>query len=151
MLNKQRKFCIDAAVWNRDECLLWPFAVTDRGYPLTGWPRRMARQVVCEMAHGPKPENHMLVQTCGNKRCLSPLHLCWRKVKRPPPPKTVRNGKWLKGEENKNAKLTEDTVREIRHLYATGSFTQQMLVDSFGVSCCAISRIIARRTWKHIP
>jgi len=48
------------------------------------------------------------------------------------------------------AKLTEDDVREIRRLYATGEFTQRELALRFGVSQMAIWEIVLRKTWKHV-
>jgi predicted XRE-type DNA-binding protein len=61
----------------------------------------------------------------------------------------VRNG-GRTGSANGNAKLTEDIVREIRRLYATGEFSQRELARRFGVSQSVISRIVGRQIWKHI-
>jgi hypothetical protein len=62
-----------------------------------------------------------------------------------------RNGRsWPKGESHYGAKLTEENVREIRRLYATGNFTQAELGLQFGVSKAAICDIVRRKTWKHI-
>lgn len=55
-----------------------------------------------------------------------------------------------KGEDHPNAKLTEDDVKEIRQLYATGEHTQIALADRFGVSDVMISYIVNRKSWKHI-
>ena len=64
----------------------------------------------------------------------------------------IRNGKWCakKGVAHGSAKLTEDQVREIRRLYATGKFTQQELALQFGVAQSVISGIVLRQTWKHV-
>ena len=64
----------------------------------------------------------------------------------------IRNGKWhhAKGVSHGSAKLTEDRVREIRRLYATGNFTQRELARQFGVSTQTICMIVLRQTWKHI-
>jgi hypothetical protein len=62
------------------------------------------------------------------------------------------NGKWhhAKGVSHGSAKLTEDQVREIRRLYATGVFTQQELALRFGVDQRTVSEIIRRKIWKHV-
>jgi hypothetical protein len=56
-----------------------------------------------------------------------------------------------RGEQNGRAKLTADTVREIRQLYAAGKYSQAKLARKFGVSELAINSAIHRRTWRHIP
>jgi len=62
-----------------------------------------------------------------------------------------RNGRSsTSGNANGMAKLTEDNVREIRRLYATGDFTQKELALKFGVSQSVVSGIVQRRTWKHV-
>jgi len=67
---------------------------------------------------------------------------------------SIRNGGWKPppmhlGEKQHFAKLTEDTVREIRRLYATGKFTQQELALQFGVVRSVISDIVKRKAWRH--
>jgi len=64
----------------------------------------------------------------------------------------VHNGKWRapKGIAHSRAKLTEDQVREIRILYATGNFTQRELALQFGVDHSTIGYIVRRQMWKHI-
>jgi len=65
---------------------------------------------------------------------------------------SIRNGTFhdVKGTANGNAKLTEDQVREIRRLYATGEFSLQELALQFGLSKGEIWRIVRRKTWKHV-
>jgi len=53
------------------------------------------------------------------------------------------------GENGPAAKLTEDEVRQIRKLYATGNYTQTNLSNLFGVSPPQISKIINFKHWKH--
>jgi len=62
----------------------------------------------------------------------------------------IRNGKSAQGITHGLAKLTEDQVREIRRLYATGNFTQREIALQFGVDQTTISPIVNRQTWKHI-
>jgi hypothetical protein len=51
------------------------------------------------------------------------------------------------GEENPRAKLTEEDVREIRRLYATGTWRQKDLAEEFGVANTNISSIVLNKTW----
>jgi hypothetical protein len=63
---------------------------------------------------------------------------------------SIRNGTFQHGVLHWCAKLTEDIVREIRLLYATGNFTQKELALKFGVSQTTLSAIVRRETWKHV-
>jgi hypothetical protein len=53
------------------------------------------------------------------------------------------------GEKNGSAKLTEDQVREIRRLCASGQY-QYVVGRMFGVSQSAVQFIVNRRTWAHV-
>jgi len=64
-----------------------------------------------------------------------------------------RNGRInsaVRGIAHGSAKLTEDDVREIRRLYATGNFTQKELALRFSVDQSTISLIVRRCIWNHI-
>ena len=63
---------------------------------------------------------------------------------------SLHNGTRPRGITHGMAKLTEDNVREIRRLYATGVFTQQELALRFGVSCRMIRYIIRNEKWQHV-
>jgi hypothetical protein len=49
-----------------------------------------------------------------------------------------------------NAKLTEDNVREIISLYATGNFTQRSIAGMFSISPSTLNNLLHKRTWKHV-
>jgi len=54
-----------------------------------------------------------------------------------------------RGSDNKNSKLQEEDVREIRRLYATGK-TPMEISRMFPVNNRCIGMIVHRQTWKHI-
>ena len=54
------------------------------------------------------------------------------------------------GEQNKLAKLTEKQVREIRRRWNLGECTQTQMAAEYGVTQNLISKIVLRRTWRHI-
>ncbi len=60
------------------------------------------------------------------------------------------HGTVLRGEQFIFAKMTEQSVLEIRRLYATGEFSQQSLANKFGTEQTNISQIVRRKTWAHI-
>ena len=59
----------------------------------------------------------------------------------------------IRGEDNVNAKLTEDKVRYIRKWMPVGGrgpYTQERMAKAMGVSSGRISMVVNRLTWKHI-
>lgn len=56
-----------------------------------------------------------------------------------------------RGDEHGCAKLTTDKVIEIRARHAAGGISHRRLAAQFGMSRPAISEIIRRKTWRHIP
>jgi hypothetical protein len=54
-----------------------------------------------------------------------------------------------KGTKNGNAKLTDETVREIKRLLATG-LPQQIIAEKFGVKQRTISDIRTGTSWTHV-
>lgn len=54
------------------------------------------------------------------------------------------------GEKNGSAKLTEDQVRQIRRLRASGT-SQREVAEQFGVSIPLVSLIHRRLVWRELP
>ena len=55
-----------------------------------------------------------------------------------------------KGAEMYNAKLNDESVREIRRLYSTGKYTQSALDKLFGVGEGTVNKIVRNLAWKHV-
>ena len=53
------------------------------------------------------------------------------------------------GSMNGLAKLTEESVHEVRRMRAMGA-TQQAIADKFGVSQASISSVLLGKTWSHV-
>jgi hypothetical protein len=62
----------------------------------------------------------------------------------------VNKSRTLPGSKNPYSKLTEDKVKEIRELFATGEYTKKQLSDLYGVTPTSISYIISRKQWSHV-
>lgn len=58
-----------------------------------------------------------------------------------------RKGNWLKGEKNPKAKLSADTVSEIRRLYLTKTVKPKFIARKYLVSVCTVRDIVGNRTW----
>jgi transposase len=55
------------------------------------------------------------------------------------------------GERNANARLSEQDVRAVRSLFATGKYSRVALAKMFKVSAVTISNVITRYSWAHVP
>jgi len=142
------RWIVDNSAFNRDDCLIWPFARHPDGRPHMkgGKPTR----IMCSMAHGPVPSPlHEAAHSCGkgNQGCISPKHLRWATPTENAADKEL-HGTVIRGERHWGAKLNESAVREIRRLSAMR--TQQSIADQFGVKIMCINKIINRKTWRHI-
>ena len=60
----------------------------------------------------------------------------------------AQTGGILLGEKNNFAKLTAETVIEIRFL--DSSMTRQQIANKYRVTTTTVSHIVNRKTWKHV-
>lgn len=135
-----------------DECLMWPFSRTKKGYGRleVDGKHRTASGYVCEQAHGkpPTPE-HECAHACGkgHEGCVTPAHLSWKTQVDNQADKLV-HGTLNQGERCGTAKLTEADVKEIRAMQ--GLQPLSAIADAFGVSKSAVHAIHQRKSWKFI-
>lgn len=157
-------------------CWIWTGAVHhSRGYGLVWQPntKLLAHRVAWELSVGPIPVPLQVCHHCDNRVCVNPSHLflgtqldnvrdCIAKGRRG----STAGGKYpqgdahwtrrnperrLHGTRSPHAKLDDQTVIEIRALYAAGGISQPQLAHRFGVRQGTISFILSRKTWKHLP
>jgi len=62
----------------------------------------------------------------------------------------VRAGRQARGSRCKRSSLTDETVSEIRRLYAGGGILQRELAARFGVSQPMVGYIVRRTWWRHV-
>ena len=110
------------------------------------------------LANGPMPEGRSFgCHKCDNPPCCNPAHIFpgtnaenqadsrAKGRSRLPPPTPF-------GEDQHLAKLTTESVREIRRVYMPGDplFGARPLARRFGVTHKAIALAVRRETWKHV-
>ncbi len=154
MLNWEQRF------WNKvdkrgpDECWLWKATISKNGYgsfKLAGKPQTSSR-VAFLAANGRPPGADMVLHTCDNRACCNPAHLYLGDVTQNSRDMVERGRNRtgpVKGEQNGNAKLTEDDVRQIKTMIRDG-WLNQALADKFGVTHQMISKIRCGHFWQHV-
>ena len=137
-----------------DGCWYWLGDKTKGGYGRIwqhGVGNTVAHRVSYTLTRGPIPDGKILMHTCDNRACVRPDHLVVGTDQENSDDKHRKGRGWVPvGERQWQAKLTEDSVREIRKLYATGDYRQQELGEMFGVEQTVISCVVLRKTWKHV-
>ena len=102
----------------------------------------------------------MVLHSCDMPSCVNPDHLFLgtnqdnvsdmmrkgRHVKGG----TYANGKYRKGSDHQNAKITEDKVIALRADYAAGGYSQLDIANKYGLGLTTAHKIISRKTWLHV-
>ncbi len=63
----------------------------------------------------------------------------------------VEHRRSLVGSKNPRALLDDVKVQTIRKLYGEGSYSQVELAATFGIDQTIVSRVVNRKSWRHIP
>lgn len=131
-----------------DDCLPWPFEVTDYGYGTVRHKgrKRVASRVMCEFAHGAAPDHMDAAHRCHNPICCNPKHLKWA-TRSENNIDMFDNGTAMCGERVEWwVKLKEEDVRAIRSRAASGEMLKDIARD-YPVNASQISRIVSRVRW----
>lgn len=133
-------------------CLEWQPKSRSMGYGLvrTKWyHNERTHRVAYELTFGPIPEGMMVRHSCHNRLCCNPEHLLLGDHQNNSDDKLAA-GRQAKGEGHGMAQLTEDDVRLIRRLYATGKHLQKELASAFGTTSSNIGLITRGKRWEHV-
>lgn len=131
-------------------CLVWTGVVDKDGYGRRGVQigEKRAHRYAYARANGDIPKGMLVRHSCDNPACCEPSHLSLGSQADNIKDKVLRN-RQAKGSLIGKALLTEDMVREIRALYASG-MTQTQIAGMFPVTQSSVSLIVLRKQWKHI-
>lgn len=126
----------------------------------TGSPPKLAHRLSWEIHYGEIPDGTQVCHKCDNGLCVRPTHFFAGTMSDNMRDRTAKgrtkNGakthpeKMKRGEEHGMAKLTEESVREMRALYASGHWMQIELAEKYGVSQSRVSTIMSRKQWRHV-
>lgn len=109
-----------------------------------------AHVAVATAFHGPKPNNkHYAIHWDDDKANNYYKNIRWGTPTENKKDEK-RNGRSNIGEINGSARLTENAVREIRKIHASGKITYKKLGSLYGVSVATICHVLKRQTWQHL-
>lgn len=158
-------------VLKTDTCWLWQGGLGSRGYgafSLNSTQQVRAHRLSYELTYGMILPGLLCLHRCDTPACVRPDHLflgtsrdnaldMYSKkrsgfhVHPESYASDVRNKtNNPRGEQHHSTTLTEIQVREIRALYATGTFSQKQIAAMFGIGQATVARIVNRQSWQHI-
>jgi DNA-binding XRE family transcriptional regulator len=134
------------------DCWLWTGHRNAQGYgQITLEKGKYARsnRLAYELAYGTIPDGMLVRHSCDQPACCRPEHLVLGDNQANMDDMTARD-RQAKGESASRAKLTAESVQDIRSRHAAGTVTQRALAREYGVSKHAIYSILTRKTWRHL-
>lgn len=128
-------------------CWLWQGSINKSGYGLTKVGRKtaVAHRVAHWLAHGPIKSNQVICHRCDQPICCNPSHL-FAGTQKDNIADCIAKGRFVYGERNGQAKLTDIQVRAIR----ASLIGQVATAKAFGVSQALVSGIQRREKWRHV-
>ncbi len=118
----------------------------------------IAHRISWEIHNGQIPQNDSyfgsmcVLHKCDNRKCVNPEHLFLGTHSDNNKDRAKKGrSKPRMGESHGQAKLTDDIVKTIRREWALGVVEQKSMANKYGVTPVVISRVIARKSWVHVP
>lgn len=133
-----------------DACWLWKGARDKDGYGVFQLDRKTTQRairVMFALTHERLP-NGVVRHTCDTPACARPEHLVDGTNKQNTQD-MIRRGRKAStaGVQNGSAKLTVESVQQIRDRYAAGGILQAELAREYGVDNSSISNVITGKNW----
>ena len=133
-------------------CFLWTGCTTSKGYGRlnVGGKVRAAHRIAWALAHGEAVPSRLCVcHKCDTPSCVNPAHLFLGTVAENNADRARKDrGNRPAGVKNRNAKLTDAAVIEIRALAKTTPHA--ILASRFGVTKRLIRMVSSRNAWRHV-
>lgn len=141
-------------------CWRWILAHKGYGYGIFGAKGKKYRaHCLCYFfATGTSPSGRVVMHRCDNPWCVNPDHLCLG-TQAENMKDAATKGRMCKGQARKsisqvgkdryNAKIDDETVREVRSLAGTG-MSFEAIGNLFGISPSSAHRVARRKSWAHV-
>lgn len=133
-----------------DECWEWKGSVVGKGYGVLRCVNetKLAHRISYELHHGPIPDGLDCLHKCDNPPCVNPNHL-FLGTNDDNIQDKVTKGRQPKGSTHANARWSEDDIRAMRDLYASG-VSQREIAAIYHTHQGTVGHIVRRKAWKHI-
>jgi len=148
-------------ILNNGDCWLWTGHKNSQGYGNFRMNGRLEKaHRASYMIHNdfrPIPNGMAVCHSCDVPSCVNPAHLFLGTAKDNMQDSlsksrfisTARVAAQTRGEDRYNAKLTQETVKEILKLHSIG-VPKAHLARKYGVSYSCVNNIILGKSWKHV-
>lgn len=132
-------------------CHIWQGAVQADGYGIITFQSKfwLSHRLAWTLAYGAIPSGMCVCHKCDTPACCNPQHL-FLGTHAENMADMKQKGRRLKinsGDKNGRAKVSAETVAEIRALYSSGGWRQVDLASKFGLSQGAVSAITRNKSW----
>jgi hypothetical protein len=142
-------FVRDAALSQKDECIIWPFSQDGRGYGQVVFQgaHMGPHRAVCILTHGAPPADrkYEAAHSCHNKLCVNPRHVRW----------ATHSENQLDRREAGNSNLGErhgkSKLQELDVLCILGSAdSYKVIAARHQISVSCVGLIKQGKRWPHI-
>lgn len=138
-------------------CMIWTGAVQRHSYGAfkIGHQKIDAHVASWRIANGgkPVPIGQLVMHKCDCRMCVNPEHLQLGTTSQNMlhAHKDGRGEDFkLQGEECRNAILTEDIVRALRHEYESTPISGRKLAAKHGLNYSCVKSVLQLNSWKHV-
>jgi hypothetical protein len=130
-------------------CTIYMGFIHREGYGLITFNRQsiLAHRASYMANVGPIPDGYVVMHTCDVKCCINPAHLrLGTQAENMQDMLKKGRARYIKGEQTWAAKLSANSVREIRSSLESST----VLAQRYGVNARSIRDVRLNRTWKHV-
>jgi len=146
-----RKKTEEEFFWSRvgrnteESCWEWTGGHYKSGYGYFRWEgkSRLSHRLAWELSVGPIPNGLFVCHTCNNPSCINPRHLFLGSQE--------ENMQHMvqEGRHRGNAKLNEEDILEIRHLYSVGVPVRE-IAEKFQIHSNSVWRCVTGKAWSRV-